>query len=135
LKKYFVSAAVLMLMAACGNNSSNTSAETTSEKAQDAQQAASDDITQNPDYQKGFELVSNSDCFTCHKVTEKLVGPAYQDVANKYAGSDTAVDYLAHKIITGGSGVWGNVAMTPHPQLSVDSAKQMVKYILLLKNQ
>lgn len=135
MKKYFVSAAFVMLIAACGNNSSNTSAETTSEKAQDAQDAASNDITANPDYQKGFDLVSNSDCFTCHKVTEKLVGPAYQEVANKYAGSDTAVDYLARKVITGGSGVWGNVAMTPHPQLSEDSAKQMVKYILLLKNQ
>lgn len=134
MKKYFVAAALVMMAAACGNNSNN-SAETTAEKKEDAQQAASNDITQNPDYQKGFELVSNSDCFTCHKVTEKLVGPAYKDVAAKYAGNDTAVTYLAHKVIKGGSGVWGNVAMTPHPQLSLDSAEQMVKYILLLKNQ
>ena len=123
----------MLIVAACGNNSNKV--ETTKEKTEDAKEAASNDITQNPDYQKGLELVSSSDCFTCHKITEKLVGPAYQDVANKYAGNDTAVTYLAHKVIKGGSGVWGNVAMTPHPQLSLDSAEQMVKYILLLKTQ
>ncbi|MGN6616412.1 MAG: c-type cytochrome [Ilyomonas sp.] len=131
MKKYFVTAALMVLVAACGNN--NT--ETTKEKTEDAKEAASGDVTANPDYEKGLALVSSSDCFTCHKVTEKLVGPAYQEVADKYAGSDTAVTYLAHKIIHGGSGVWGNVAMTPHPQLSLDSAEAMVKYILLLKNQ
>jgi cytochrome c len=71
----------------------------------------------------------------CHKVTEKLIGPAYKDVAVKYAGSDTALAYLSKQIIAGGSGVWGTVPMTPHPELSQADAEQMVKYILLLKNQ
>jgi len=53
----------------------------------------------------------------------------------KYAGVDTAVTYLAKKIIAGGSGVWGSVPMTAHPELSQADAEQMVKYILLLKNQ
>ena len=80
-------------------------------------------------------MIAASDCLTCHEVDSKKIGPAYHDVANKYAGSDTAVDYLAHKIIHGGSGVWGTVPMTPHPTLSLDSARQMAKYVLLLKNQ
>jgi cytochrome c len=80
-------------------------------------------------------MIASSDCLTCHDVATKKIGPAYQDVANKYAGVDTAVDYLAHKVIKGGSGVWGTTPMTPHPTLSLDSAKQMVKYVLLLKTK
>jgi len=63
-----------------------------------------------------------------------LQGPSYRDVANKYASlPDTIVTHLAGKIIKGGSGVWGEVPMTPHPALSEEDAKSMVKYILLLK--
>ena len=53
--------------------------------------------------------------------------------SNKYAGSDTAVDYLAKKIITGGSGVWGEIMMAPHPSLSEEDAKTLARYILLMK--
>ena len=56
------------------------------------------------------------------------------DVAKKYAGSDTAIAYLSHKIIAGGQGVWGTVPMTPHPAVAQADAEQMVKYILLLKD-
>ena len=52
------------------------------------------DITKNPDYQKGVEIIAKSDCFTCHKIDEKNIGPAWRDVATKYAGQDTAVKYL-----------------------------------------
>ena len=92
------------------------------------------DITKNPDYQKGLDLVSKSDCFTCHKIDEPLTGPPYRDVANKYANEpDTIVTHLAHKIIEGGSGVYGQVPMTPHPSISEADAEAMVKYVLLLK--
>ncbi|MFI5133620.1 MAG: c-type cytochrome [Chitinophagales bacterium] len=92
------------------------------------------DITKNPDYQKGLALVAKSDCFTCHKIDEQLTGPAYRDVANKYAAMpDTIVAYLAKKIIAGGTGTWGAIFMVPHPQVAEEDAKQMVKYILLLK--
>ena len=92
-----------------------------------------EDITQNPDYQKGLEILANNDCLTCHKVDEKLTGPSYRDVANKYAGVDTAITYLTGKIINGGMGVWGSVMMVPHPGISQADAEAMVKYILLLK--
>jgi cytochrome c len=78
-------------------------------------------------------LIAQSDCLTCHKVEDKLVGPAYREVANKYAGQPGAVDSLASKIIHGGAGNWGQVPMTPHPQLSKEDAQTMVKYILSLK--
>src|SRR5204862_469179 len=73
------------------------------------------------------------ECFTCHKIDEKNIGPAWRDVAAKYAGQGTAVKYLAHKIINGGSGVWGQVPMAAHPTLSEDDAETVAKYVLMLK--
>ncbi|MGI8950248.1 MAG: c-type cytochrome [Chitinophagaceae bacterium] len=132
MKKYFLTFAIASLIIACGNNSSNNNSSADSSAASTSSTA---DVTTNPDYKKGLALIAQSDCLTCHKISEKLTGPAYQDVANKYAGVDTAVTYLAHKVIAGGSGVWGTIPMTPHPQLSEADAEQMVKYILLLKTK
>jgi cytochrome c len=66
-------------------------------------------------------------------VSAKLTGPAYKEVAAKYENTDANVTLLAEKIIKGGQGNWGNIPMTPHPTLNEADAKQMVKYILLLK--
>lgn len=134
MKKYLVSIALITFIAACGGGTSTENkSDTTSTSSSEAPSAS--DVSSNPDYQKGLKMIASSDCLTCHEVSIDKIGPAYQKVADKYAGADTAVDYLAGKIITGGSGVWGTVQMTPHAGLSVDSAKQMVKYILLLKTK
>ena len=53
-------------------------------------------------------LLQNHQCLSCHGLDKKVVGPAFTDVAAKYQGK---VDYLAHKIISGGAGVWGNIPM------------------------
>ncbi|TKK66409.1 c-type cytochrome [Ilyomonas limi] len=146
MKKYIFTIAMVSLLAACGGNANDTNNDTAASGNTSAEaNAGSADISQNPDYQKGLDLIGSSDCLTCHKVNEKLVGPSYQDVANKYAGVDTAVTYLAHRIIHGvnpaagdksdWADVTNNAAMTPHPQVSQADAEQMVKYILLLKNQ
>jgi len=145
VKKYIVTIAAVSVLAACGGNSGNADNDTAANNTTAEANAGSADISQNPDYQKGLDLISSSDCLTCHKVNEKLVGPAYQDVANKYAGVDTAVTYLANRIIHGVNPAAGdrsdwsaetnNAVMTPHPQVSQADAEQMVKYILLLKNQ
>jgi len=132
LKKYFVSAALIALIAACGggDTAKKEDAPATSETPAAPEVT---DVTANPDYKAGLALIAKSDCLTCHKVAEKLIGPAYQEVANKYAGQDTAIAYLSKKIIAGGSGVWGSVPMLAHPQLAQADVEQMVKYILLLK--
>ncbi len=130
MKKFFVSLSLLALLAACGGGETKEGATAETPAAE----PAVEDVTQNPDYKAGLALIGKSDCLTCHKTTEKVVGPAYVEVAKKYAGVDTAIAYLSHKIIAGGTGVWGNVPMTPHPQLSQADAEQMVKYILLLKD-
>ncbi len=135
MKKYFAIGFFLLFLAACGSNNNQTNASATTDTTSATTAAApANDLSANPDYQKGLALVAKSNCLTCHKISEKLIGPAYKDVANKYAGNDTAVTHLAHKILAGGSGVWGTVPMTPHPDLSEADAEQMVKYILLLKS-
>ena len=90
-------------------------------------------MSDNPDYTKGLALIAGSDCLTCHKVAEKNIGPAYQDVAAKYENTDDNIEMLAGKIIKGGSGNWGAIPMTPHANLSEEDAEAMVKYIFLLK--
>jgi cytochrome c len=133
LKKYFVTVALLAVIAACNNNSGSSSNSDSAAGSAGASAPKEDDLSSNPDYQKGLALVASNDCLTCHKVDEKVTGPAYRDVANKYDNTDANVKMLAGKIIKGGSGNWGNVAMTPHPALAEADAEQMVKYILLLK--
>ncbi len=81
----------------------------------------------------GEALVSKSDCLACHKVQDKLLGPSYKDIANKYEKTKINIDYLAQKVKTGGSGVWGAIPMSPHPALSDDDARDMIFYILSLK--
>ncbi|WP_027376790.1 c-type cytochrome [Kaistella palustris] len=79
----------------------------------------------------GLALIEGGDCLTCHKMDAKLVGPSYQEVADKYTEAD--VDMLANKIIDGGAGNWGEIPMTPHSGMSKENAKKMVEYILTLK--
>ncbi len=78
----------------------------------------------------GLELILNSDCRSCHALNEASVGPSYYSIAQRYMGDSTVVDRLAKTIISGGSGVWGEWVMSAHPQLTLDEATEMVKYIL-----
>jgi cytochrome c len=95
-----------------------------------AKPAAADN---SEDIKRGEALIAKSDCFACHKVDAKLLGPSYKDVAAKYPDNAGTIAQLAGKIKNGGSGVWGAIPMSPHPTLSDDDAKAMVKYILSLK--
>ena len=129
MKKQLFSFAIIALLASCGG-----SGKTKTDASTEEIKPAVADISQNPDYQKGLELISKSDCLTCHKIEEILIGPSYQAVANKYENTPANVTMLAEKVIKGGSGNWGQVAMLPHAQLSQADAEQMVKYVLLLKS-
>lgn len=83
----------------------------------------------------GKKLIQGSDCMACHSVDKKSIGPTYRDVANKYKGDNSALEKLTKKVISGGSGVWGETAMAGHPQLSTTDASEMVKYILNIANE
>ena len=80
------------------------------------------------------KLLAESDCRSCHALNRKVVGPSYSDVARRYATQTDAGEKLAHSIRQGGSGNWGNVAMTPHPDLKDEQLAQIVKWILSLKD-
>jgi len=79
------------------------------------------------------DLAQKKNCMACHAVDKKLVGPAYKDVAAKYAGQKDAVDKLAVKVVKGGAGVWGAVPMPANPQVTDAEAKQLVQWILTQK--
>lgn len=75
-------------------------------------------------------LAASKNCMACHAVDKKLVGPAFNDVAKKYAGQAGAADKLSAKIIKGGSGVWGAIPMPANPQVSEAEAKKLAAWVL-----
>ncbi|WP_338766282.1 c-type cytochrome [Massilia sp. METH4] len=79
------------------------------------------------------DLAKAKNCMACHAVANKLVGPAYKDVAAKYAGQKDAEAKLVTKIIKGGSGVWGAIPMPANPQVSEADARTLAKWILAQK--
>jgi cytochrome c len=147
MKKVFVILGLSLILAACGNGKSGSSSSadstaaanktavaTNSDAAQDT--AASHNGTEKTagtPTAAGAQLIAKADCLGCHKEQEKLIGPAYADVAKKYTASPAVIDTLCKKIINGGKGNWGDVPMSAHASLSMDDARIMVKYILSLK--
>ena len=83
----------------------------------------------------GKNLLFSMDCKSCHKEAEKSIGPSFVQVSEKYAKDPNAVTYLTQKIIKGGSGVWGEVAMAAHPTLPQEDAHQMIGWIMSLSNK
>jgi cytochrome c len=81
-----------------------------------------------------FQLIRNSDCKACHAMDEKSVGPSYMSIADRYKNDSSTIKNLAAKIISGGGGVWGEHAMSAHPQLSQQHAMEIASFILSLKN-
>jgi len=129
MKKIFITAFAFTALIACNSNDKSNTTDTKEEA-----KSTETSITDNPDYQAGLALIAKSDCLTCHKVDEPLTGPTYRDVANKYASQAPGIiPQLAEKVIKGGTGVWGQVPMLPHPAISQADAETMVRYILLLK--
>lgn len=78
-------------------------------------------------------LAKSKNCMACHAIDKKVVGPAYKDVAKKYAGDAKALDMLSAKVMKGGSGVWGPVPMPANAQVNDAEAKKLVAWVLSLK--
>ncbi|KQQ33551.1 cytochrome C' [Duganella sp. Leaf126] len=81
----------------------------------------------------GLDLAKAKNCMACHAVATKLVGPAYKDVAAKYAGQKDVEAKLVTKVIKGGSGTWGAIPMPANPQVNEAEAKTLVKWVLSQK--
>ncbi len=126
MKKYCIVLSLSILCFSCGNQTNTAETKETS---------STTSVMDNPDYDKGLKLIAKSDCLTCHKLREALIGPAYGLVAAKYEDTESNREMLVSKIIGGGQGVWGQIPMTGHPNLSREDALAMVKYIMLLKEE
>jgi len=134
MRKRYLAPLVLSVLffAACGGGEKkqeNADSASTHESAAAADNSMVSPSAGKPE-SKGETLMAQSDCKTCHKEEMKVVGPALKDIAAKYPNTPENVDKLADKVIKGGSGNWGEVAMLPHPQISKEDAKEMVTYIL-----
>jgi len=79
---------------------------------------------------QGLLLIARLNCFTCHTSRQKLIGPSFDLIARKYPITNSHVASLANKVISGSVGVWGDVPMPSHPDLDVEQAKKIVRWIL-----
>ena len=139
IKRIVIILCVAVLLSSCRGNPSNqeTSNDTSTlnnvagTKASDSSGTKSSTISIATSTDKGADLIVKNDCRNCHREREKLIGPAFSDIAKRYGAID--VDTLAAKIIKGGSGHWGDAAMSPHPALAMSDAKTIVKFILQYK--
>jgi cytochrome c len=104
--------------------------EIADEPKTEQKQGSSEDLIK-----QGQVLVDASDCKTCHHPINKIIGPAHAEVAKKYDFTQANVTYLANKIKNGGSGVWGEIPMTPHVDLSQADAEKMAMYVLSLDGE
>ncbi|HEY8023070.1 MAG TPA: c-type cytochrome [Burkholderiaceae bacterium] len=80
-----------------------------------------------------MDLAKAKNCLSCHAVATKVVGPAYKDVAAKYAGQKDAEDKLVQKVLKGTSGTWGAIPMPANAQVNEAEAHVLVKWVLSQK--
>jgi cytochrome c len=123
MKSSLLGLGLVVVLASCGGNQSTPTPATSTEKK--------DLLAAN---EKALELIGSKGCTACHAIDKKQIGPAYIEVSKKYEPTEKWIDSLAQKVIKGGKGVWGEVPMTAN-NVTPEEAKQMVTYILSLKNQ
>ena len=85
------------------------------------------------DMKAAMELAKASGCYSCHADGEKIVGPAYKDIAAKYKDDKDAVATLVQSIQYGSKGKYGRIPMPPHASLSADDLKTLASYVLTIK--
>lgn len=123
-------------MTSCGGKKEEAKEDEKTEDAYSDTESDEDKKDSSEDLIKqGQLLVDQSDCKTCHHATNKIIGPAHAEVAKKYEFTQANVTLLAGKIIKGGSGNWGEIPMTPHPDMSEADAEKMAMYVLSLDGE
>ena len=95
-----------------------------------AEKMADHIVSMKPELAVGRKLVEGADCMRCHGWDRTYVGPAFVDIMVKYRNEPGAQEYLAGKIRSGSVGVWGNVIMPRHPQISEEDSLQMARWVL-----
>jgi cytochrome c len=119
----------------CGGKKDDAKTEEANDEYNDYETAEPDKATSEDLIKQGQALVEQSDCKTCHHQTNKIVGPSHTDVAKKYEFTQANVTMLAAKIKKGGQGVWGEIPMTAHPDISDADSEKMAMYVLSLDGE
>ena len=123
-------------LTSCGGSKKEEAKEEKSEDTYEDNEKAEPESESSEDLiAQGKTLVDASDCKTCHHPTNKIIGPSHTDVAKKYEFTKANVGLLAGKIINGGSGVWGDIPMSPHTDISKGDAEKMAMYVLSLDGE
>lgn len=139
MKKLFILIVVMgfgaCTITSCGGKKEDAKTEEANDEYSDYETAAPEKSSDEDLIKQGEALIAQSDCKTCHHPTNKIVGPAHSEVAKKYDFTKANVSLLAGKIIQGGSGVWGDIPMTPHADISKGDAEKMAMYVLSLDGE
>lgn len=130
---FLVAGLATWTITSCGGKKEDS--ESADETSGDYEIAGEEEPSSDELIQQGKKLADASDCKTCHHATNKIVGPSHTDVAKKYEFTPENVTYLAGKIIQGGQGVWGEIPMTAHPDVSQADAEKMAMYVLSLDGE
>jgi len=80
-----------------------------------------------------LDIAKKNGCLACHAMDRKVVGPAWKEVGNKYAGDPDAAARLTVKVKKGGKGVWGEIPMPPNATVKDADIRTLVEYVLTLK--
>ena len=129
MKKVLIVLSMAVMVACGGKKEATTNQEEYATPEEKPAVSSADQIVE------GKALVDASDCKTCHHPTNKIIGPSHTDVAKKYDFTEANVKLLANKIIQGGQGVWGEIPMTPHPDVNIIDAEKMARYVLSLDGE
>jgi len=132
-KTLLILGCVTLALASCGNPGSKQEESSTATTTATADTTTTVSAQTPGETLPGEKLVATADCVGCHNKTQKVIGPAYVDIAAKYPSNEENINKLADVVIAGSKGTWGELPMTPHPNLSKDDAKSMVTWILSLK--
>ncbi|MGI9552877.1 MAG: c-type cytochrome [Aurantibacter sp.] len=76
-----------------------------------------------------LSLMASSNCFTCHKAKDRLIGPSFEEIVNRYSPTSKNKTYLAKKINQGSKGVWSDEIMPSQPELKTDQIMKMIDWI------
>jgi cytochrome c len=129
MKKILLLSLVVSIMSCGGKKETTAPAEEFSVPDNTPKVAVDDQVAQ------GEALIKGSDCKTCHHPVNKIIGPSHTEVAKKYEFTEANVKLLADKILKGGQGVWGQIPMTPHVDITQVDAEKMARYVLSLDGE
>lgn len=121
------------MLASCGGGAGETDKSNNNDTTT-ALQNIGGNIHDSSENLSGGNLIASSDCFTCHQIDKEGFGPSYRRIANHYENNQGNIENLAHKIIHGGKGLWGNNAMTAHSEITNGQAEAMAAYVLSLRD-